>query len=163
MKLYHISYFDNEDSGASITLFGDSKEEATNVFFEIGDMLQGGIGGGLNYVDEIATLEPDEEETVRAYYAGSEKEKCLTAEAYVAILEKYGEDPDEDDLYRLRQGAAMKKKAQYDIAYNKKHTKQCNFRLSRISNQREIEIYESLPDKSAFLVWALNEWKNRKA
>lgn len=163
MKIYHISYFDDEESRASITLFGDNKEEVTDVFFEIKDTLQGGADGGLNYVDEIATLDEEEEETVRSYYSGSEKEKCMLAEAYVAILEKYGEAPDEDDLYRLRQGAAMKKKAQYDIAYNKKNTKQCNFRLSRISNQREIEIYESLPDKSAFLIWALNEWENRKA
>lgn len=162
MKIYHVSYFDDEERGDSVTLFGDSKEEVTNIFFEIKDTLPDGADGGLNYVDEIGTLEPEEEETVRAYYSGSEKEKCLLAEAYVAILQNYGEEPDEDDLYRLRQAAAMKKKAQYDIAYNKKNTKQCNFRLSKISNQKEIEIYNSLPDKSAFLIWALHKWQEEE-
>ena len=57
---------------------------------------------------------------------------------------------------------ANTKKTQYDIEYNKTNTKQCNFRLSRISQQKEIDIFESIPDKASFFTWALHEWNNRK-
>ena len=57
---------------------------------------------------------------------------------------------------------ANTKKTQYDIEYNKTNTKQCNFRLSRISQQKEIDIFESIPDKASFFTWALHEWQRKE-
>ena len=54
------------------------------------------------------------------------------------------------------------KKKAYDIEFNKKYTKQCSFRLSRITQQDEIRIFESIPDKSAFFKWALHEWERKE-
>lgn len=57
---------------------------------------------------------------------------------------------------------ANQKKKEYDLEFNRNYTKQCNFRLSRISQQREIEIFESIPDKAGFFVWAINQWANKQ-
>ena len=101
-KIYEIHYFDNDDCGRSVTLFGQNKEEVTNIFFEIGDTFQDGNGGGLNYIDEIATLDEDEADIVRQYHSGSELEKRLLVNDYIEILNKYDVEPDEEDLFFTR-------------------------------------------------------------
>ena len=102
LKMYHVSYFDDSDSGEAVTIFAENKSEAENLFFEIGSTLYGGIGGGLNYIDELTTLEADEEQLVREYFQADITGKRRLVHAYVELLERYGEEPTEDEIFLLQ-------------------------------------------------------------
>ena len=102
LKMYHVSYFDDSDSGEAVTIFAENKSEAENLFFEIGDTLSGGISGGLNYIDELTTLEADEEQLVREYFQADITGKRRLVHAYVELLGRYGEEPSEDEIFLMQ-------------------------------------------------------------